>query len=342
MCHNTVPFASILVFAAVCSSPLVPQTFCVHFHTDLFSLGHQAFGDGASSDHQAANLARCPGFKLWVAFSTRFAARAKAFGASEELEAEADSKTCRQDQQRTKKKRTRNEKKQQLLHQKLEQLAAQQAEEEEEEPQTLLGLQEPLDKEGYRRAADLVDPEAMVVFLRRLLDSQGGKSLDDSDLLQFACRCSVEDKGFGEVMLLLGLESWTSDTSGAAGAELQLPPELELPPPPPAGLPEGAGPTMFQVEGVAVPAPSGAATLVAELPLEPRSGSVDGGTRLQWTGQGPAPLDLYLAGRPCAALRGGAFVVPLLREQEQERGWRSSRTAQATGQQLSPTGRLDS
>lgn len=49
------------------------------------------------------------------------------------------------------------------------------------------------------------------------------------------------------------------------------------------------------------------------LPLEPCSGSTEGGTRLRWIGQHPAPMDVFIGGRPCAALRGGFFVTPMQR-----------------------------
>lgn len=51
-----------------------------------------------------------------------------------------------------------------------------------------------------------------------------------------------------------------------------------------------------------------------EVPLEPRSGSIDGGTHLRWVGDGCPPLEVLIGGRYCAALQGGTFVVPMCRE----------------------------
>lgn len=51
------------------------------------------------------------------------------------------------------------------------------------------------------------------------------------------------------------------------------------------------------------------------LPFEPDSGSNRGGQHLQWLENvgGPPPLDMFINGRPCAALYGGIFVTPMCR-----------------------------
>mmetsp|Transcript_57763 Transcript_57763/g.126563 ORF Transcript_57763/g.126563 Transcript_57763/m.126563 type:complete len:421 (-) Transcript_57763:605-1867(-) len=50
------------------------------------------------------------------------------------------------------------------------------------------------------------------------------------------------------------------------------------------------------------------------LKLAPLSGSIDGGVELHWTGEPEdAPVEVFLDGRPCAALSGHRFVTPLSR-----------------------------
>lgn len=51
-----------------------------------------------------------------------------------------------------------------------------------------------------------------------------------------------------------------------------------------------------------------------EVPLEPRTGTVDGGTHLRWVGESAPPAEVLIGGRYCAALRGGIFVTPMCRE----------------------------
>jgi len=40
---------------------------------------------------------------------------------------------------------------------------------------------------------------------------------------------------------------------------------------------------------------------------------VKGGLQVRWVGEGPAPVEVRIGGRPCAALEGSVFIVPMCR-----------------------------
>jgi len=48
-----------------------------------------------------------------------------------------------------------------------------------------------------------------------------------------------------------------------------------------------------------------------EIPFTPLTGSMKGGTFIQWTDDRLAPMEMQIAGRPCATLDGGVFVAPM-------------------------------
>lgn len=49
--------------------------------------------------------------------------------------------------------------------------------------------------------------------------------------------------------------------------------------------------------------------------ITPCNGSVKGGTRVSWCGNGPEPCSIEVDGRPCAPLDGGIYVVPCCRRE---------------------------
>eukprot|EP00929_Paragymnodinium_shiwhaense_P020897 TRINITY_DN13782_c0_g1_i6.p1 TRINITY_DN13782_c0_g1~~TRINITY_DN13782_c0_g1_i6.p1 ORF type:complete len:752 (+),score=157.78 TRINITY_DN13782_c0_g1_i6:66-2321(+) len=195
---------------------------------------------------------------------------------------------------------------------------------------------ETLDEEGYQSIVALKQERALARFIKRAADKHDIRACREGDIGTIA-QSHTADSGARSYDVLL-------EQLRACSAALTPPASFELPDEPFGGTSnqveqdaagagradEGrhdametqpveqqpgssTGPPADQ-NAAEAPVPSGEKEPAAtEEVLEPQHGSIHGGTQVRWVGAEPAPLELSIAGRPCAALSGGIFVVPLLR-----------------------------